>query len=349
MLYSLVFLSIISCKNSNPVSASYVDTYNPSLTVQKGTTYSGNYFPLIPNYEWSYSGNTSLQETVTGIDAGQAINENTDTVITTLAIESVLPETTLTISSVQYRLYPMVEYSGLPGSISDMLGNEYQYYQIDSSNRVFLRGYSMLVNGPINEVKNPKYIKNPLVAGDSWECQPWMDIAALENEMGGIGTTMNSFSSQCKMLVIGQEITTLPVTTQTTVRLDEVIDAAFSLTVSMEDSTQPAGSNYANLSEHITGTNILNLALDTGIVRQRFNLTVTVSATGKDNGQPVSENIVMDMSGDLKLSSFNNSQNMTTNLFKVKQPLQARPSSFNLKCRSIIIESARKIINSSLR
>ena len=48
MLYSLVFLSIISCKNSNPVSASYVDTYNPSLTVPKGTTYSGNYFPLIP-------------------------------------------------------------------------------------------------------------------------------------------------------------------------------------------------------------------------------------------------------------------------------------------------------------
>jgi len=198
-----------------------------------------------------------------------------------------------------------------------MLGSEYQYYQVDS--------------------------------GDSWECQPWMDIAALENEMGGIGATMNSFSSQCKMLVIGQEFTTLLATTQTTVRLDEVIDAAFSLAVTLADTTQSAGSNYANLSEHITGTNILNLALDTGIVRQRVNLTITASVTGKDNGQPASENVVMDMSSDLKLSSFNISQSLTTNLFKVKQPFQARPSSFSTKCRSIIIESARKIINPSLR
>lgn len=316
--FLILFVIFIGCdkkKKSNPVS--YVDRYEPDYNEEKGTSYTGNFFPIAAGKQWNYYGTMDgiMKMKIKGNYGGQSINETeTDTMDYPYceALSRILPSVDVVLGGELCSLYPEEGYARFSSEYS--YPEIIRYYEVTDS-IVYIRAvpgeYGLL------EVNDPVFIKSTLVVGDSWSSNPTMNTSSyISEEEGDI-----EMEADCKLFVVGmdkvycyvdgfyQEIQAM--------QLDEV--AEISGKVELDDVEGSIELKlYGKLRAHIY------LAEDIGIVA--MNEYIELSMEGKISDSNGSITIDIDITSEdyLTLSSHYGStlaaKNQPKRLFKGKVP-----------------------------
>lgn len=240
----------VSCKKDKD-EESFVDDYNPSLTEASGTSYTGDYYPLASGYYWTWSGTAKTTGNTMGVPMDESESVS--------AYMSVGNQQQLTLSSGTYTVFPTTESEGL------------QRYFEKTNSGVNLRAMKNAFDSNITEIKNPIYIKNPLVVGDKWETQPEIDQSLLE----GYGDMdISNLKMNCKLFVVGKENMQWKGNTVQTLKLDERAEVTGSINYS-----EGGYSGVINLSIRMTIN--LNLLKDVGIISQKMDIQFNISGLVK--------------------------------------------------------------------
>jgi hypothetical protein len=262
---------IIGCSKSNP--AGYVDGYTVKLTDDAGTTYAGDFFPLRAGHACSFSGEENI--TYTATMTGQP-SENDTIVGPTVGMLSILPEQNVILQSGTYSLFPVVEYSG------DGVYDTSRYYMKDTQ-CVYVKALK-LSDGSFTEINNSIFLKSSLVAGDSWESTPQMNITQIVQAQSGLGDPGSNLQStaNAKSFVVGHEVIDLPIGVRNTVRLEQAND------ISVTGSVISEGVSV-NMKMSAKVATIYNLIADTGVVHQSASGTINITASAQ--GETVTINM----------------------------------------------------------
>ena len=284
----VVIISFASCKKDK-VEPSFVDDYNAPLTEEKGTEHLGDYFPLAEGYSWNYSGReeTVGESTISGggYNETEPINEgyNISNYIKVNPLESI------TLTSGNYNLYPIEE-------SYDAYGYDYRYYE-KTSDAVYCRAFK--VDGSeILEVKNPVFIKKPLVVGDSWEIQPSISLET-EMEVEDLDFSLGEGTSliKCKIYVIGEESVSWNGQNALPVRLDERVEASFTFPVN-----EPGFSGKVEINVELM--NIIYLLENVGMIKQEMAMTAKSSTNISAQGEKITAKVNFETEVDLSLDSY---------------------------------------------
>jgi hypothetical protein len=264
LLLCSTLIAQFSCKkDKNDESKSFVDGYNPTLTEKAGTIYNGNYFPLNTVTSWNWEG----QSTSKGTYEGKSVNETDDV----YAYMYIIQQKLIVLPSGSYNVYETSETQGIK-----------RYFE-KTDTAVNLRAINNL-DGSDNliEVKNPCYIKMPLVVGAKWKAQPQIDTKLLET-IGDLDITNLKFN--CNFYVVGKENIIWEGQSTETIRLEE--RAEITGKMSYTD-----GSNSGTIDVSATIAITLNLLKDAGIISQKEVINVQTSGDVKMNLN-VSSNIAL--------------------------------------------------------
>jgi hypothetical protein len=274
------------CSKSNP--ASFVDGYSASLTEEKGTTYTGDYFPIREGYTCYYQGSANLRVklSVPGeINIDSTINSPTS------GMMSVLPLRSITLSSGAQSLYPIIDMTSITGQA--MYDTSRFFMKNDSA--VYIKAIKS-ANGSYTEVKNPIYIKSKLVVGDSWETTPELDITQLmqsQDLMPGTSISGLNLSVQAKFFVAGKEQVTVPIGTRQAIRMEQANEISLS-------GSMVSDSIHISMNVDAKLTVIYHLVKDTGIIKQ--NITGPINITASAQGMTVTMSLTFNQC-DLGLTS----------------------------------------------
>lgn len=295
----VLVIGITSCKKDD--SPSFVDDYSPNLTEEKGTEHSGDYFPVEEGYSWYYTGNQILTGEVKYSASGQSQTEpvnKSEPVYSSVLVESL---TSVTLESGTYMLYPIYDNSGESYA--------YRYFE-KQGDGVYFKAFTS-ESGEIVEVKNPVFIKKPLVVGDSWETQPTVDLnSALGNSEldfvdGDIDANIN-----CKMYVIGIENINWDGGSVSPIRLDQRAEANVSVPFN-EDGT----SGTINMNMKMTA--ILHLLENIGVIKQDTDMDMVINASISMEGQKFSINMDLNTKGILELETYDVTGSVTKSSIKI--------------------------------
>jgi hypothetical protein len=278
--FCIVALFAGCSKKSNPTS--FIDGYNVNLTEAKGTSYSGDYFPIREGYTCNYQGSVSMR--VTASIPGEG-NHDTTMNSSAAGMLKVLPVRSIMVNGNSLSLYPIIDMSTMMG---DATYDTSRFFMKNDS-AVYIKAIK-LSNGSFSEVKNPIYIKSTLVVGDSWETTPEMDVAQLmQNQgLGDISMPNINFNAQAKFFVIGKEQITVPIGTKQAIRMDQANE--ITLSGSMVSDSIPGGS--ISISANAKLTAVYHLVKDTGMIRQ--NITGPMNINVKMMGMDVTAAITFD-------------------------------------------------------
>ena len=290
LLTGITFLVISNCSKDDDIF-SFVDGYDAPLTEQKGATYNGDYFPFNEINYWKYTGYESVEGDLTMDYQGEKETESLDdsySLTSTLVVNS--PES-VKLNSGTYTLYPLsetekVDYETL---------NTVRYFE-KTDNAIYLRAIEMDY-GSIIEVKNPVYLKIPLVVGDKWETQPEIDMERILEEEAAISGDVN-MDMKCIIYVIGKETVNWKGNNVETIRLDERAQAKAKIDVEEEGVK-------GSMSLDIQITLYLNYLEGVGMISQKYELSLSVSGSFSGEGEKLTLNINMDSEGNYILSSYN--------------------------------------------
>jgi hypothetical protein len=256
----LIILMMGCKKDSSPVASvppPYIDSYTVVLTDSAGTTYEGNYFPLNEGDLSLYSGEQTATTTMTGSQP----STETDPIA---GMFEVLAKRLVALSGGADSLYPVVDMTNAGPDTT-------RYFKKDTI-AVYIKAFK-LADGTFYEVVNPVFIKSKLVAGDTWEAAPQMDMTKLlAEQLDAIGAQSNlTINARSKFFVVGKEVVTLTgLGTRSLIRLEQANDISVSGTVTYQSAVY-------NLTMNSKFATVYHLIADTGIVHQ--NMTGSMSAT----------------------------------------------------------------------
>lgn len=289
LLTGITFLVILSC-SKNDDNFSFVDGYDAPLAEEKGATYHGDYFPFIEINYWKYSGYESVTGEMTMDYQGEKDTESLDDSYygtSTLVVDS--PES-INLKSGTYTLYPVRETETADYETTYTI----RYFE-KATDAIYLRAIQ-LDYGNIIEVKNPVYLKIPLVVGDKWETQPEIDLENLLKDEAGVTGDMN-LDMKCKIYVIGREVINWKGDDTETIRLDERAQAKAKMNVD-EDGVK------GSISFDLQITLYLNYLEGVGLISQKSNLSLSMEGSFSGDGEKLTLNMDMDSEGNYILSSY---------------------------------------------
>ena len=299
LLIGLTFFIILSCSKNDDIF-SFVDGYEAPLTEEKGATYHGDFYPFTEVNYWKYSGYESVTGEMTMNYQGEKDTEPLNDSYygtSTLVVDS--PES-IHLNSGTYSLYPVTE--------TETANYETNYsvrYFEKATDAIYLRAIQ-LNYGDIIEVKNPVYLKIPLVVGDEWETQPEIDSENFMEDEAIVSGDMN-IDLKCKIYVIGKEITNWKGDNEETIRLDERAQAKAKMNVD-EDGVR------GSMSFDLQITLYLNYLEGVGLIRQKSDLSLTMKGSFSGEGEKLTLNMEMDSDGDYTLTSYHFKENKSTSL-----------------------------------
>ena len=302
---------LVGCKKddqSNPVS--YVDGYTVNLTENKGTTYTGNFFPIVQGYTCNYSGSANIQTTIaiTGYPSQQD-----STVTPTTGMLKVLALCYIPLSSGAIQLYPIVDETNMQGIIT---ADTSRFFMKDTQ-AVYVKAIK-LSDGSYLEVINPVFIKSKLVVGDSWETAPEIDMTKLlsiESDLSGVQSNL-SLNADAKLFVVGKETVTLPIGIRNTVRLEQANDISLSGSITVTSEGTPV---TFNLTMNAKLAVVYNMIADTGIVYQNVTGPLNMNLSAQGITMTISMNINECELGLVSLSG--NNVTLSKSTVSTKQPL----------------------------
>lgn len=290
LITGIAFLVISSCNKDDDLF-SFVDEYDAPLTEEKGAIYNGNYFPFMEVNYWKYSGYESVAGELTMNYQGEKDTESLDdsySAISTLTVNS--PES-ISLNSGTYTLYPVRETQTANYNTTRTV----RYFE-KASDAIYLRAIRLGYDDII-EVKNPVYLKVPLVVGDQWETQPEIDMENLMEGTVDISGDM-SLDMKCVIYVVGREAINWQGDNVETVRLDERAQAKATINVE-EDGVK------GSMSLDMQITLYLNYLEGVGLISQKSNISLTMTGSFSGEGEKLTLKMEMDTEGDYILSSYN--------------------------------------------
>lgn len=282
-LVTLLCLStiIFSCKKDE--AESYVDGYNPTLKDAANTKYEGDYYPFATGYSWNWNGTMSLTGKMTVSAQGQSQTEPLDQNGNAYGFMNVLEKESLTLPTGTYNVFPTNETNGL------------QRFFEKNDTALLCRAVKQNYDSPIAEIKNPVFIKNPLITGDKWEANPSVDYSQLSN----LGGSASDIKVNSKIFVLGKEDITLngSSTPTPTVLLEQRAEVTGTINVSSSGLSGP-------LKMDLKIDLLLNLKKDVGLVKQTIKITGTISGSMTYAGTPVKVSMNLNMNSTLLLTNF---------------------------------------------
>ncbi len=297
--FLVILISIASCKKDD--SPSFVDDYSAPLTEEKGTEYNGDYFPLEEGYSWYYIGEEhatgEIKYSGGGQNQTQPVDE-TESVYSSILVE---PLTSIALESGNYMLYPVKDFA--PTSYA------YRYFE-KKDDGVYFKAFTSEMGDTI-EVKNPMFIKKPLIVGESWETQPSIDLNSMltDNDFNLSGEEIEA-SISCKMYVIGTEDITWKSGNVSPIRLDQRSEASISIPLSDEEVT-------GKMDMNLKITSVIYLLENVGVIEQDMDMDMIVNASGSSGGQTGSINVNIKIKGDLILDTYDLSGSTAKNSIEV--------------------------------
>ena len=329
LLISGLIIFLVGCKKneqSNPVS--YVDSYTVTLTDPKGTTYAGDYFPIVQGYTCNYSGYTNIQSTteILGFPS-----ESDSTVGPTTGMLKVLPLCNIPLSSGTIPLYPIIDETNMQGQVT---ADTSRFFMKDSQ-AVYIKAIK-LSDGRYSEVTNPIFIKSRLVVGDSWEATPQINLVELlssDPDLSDIQSNL-TIDETSKIFVVGKETISLPIGIRNTVRLEQADDISMTGTITTTSEGQYMAFNTVLNAKLAT---VYNMIADTGIAYQNVTGPLIISLSG----QGITMQISMYFNkSELELTSLSGNNIVTTSSTSfAKQPL-----SFNTSTEKKLWKVSQSII-----
>lgn len=331
----LTFVSIMylmGCKNSeesNPLS--FIDGYTVDLTENKGTTYTGDYFPIEEGYTCNYSGSVIMRTKIT-IPGYDPMEETTNE--PALGMLKVLALRDIPLNSGLISLYPIVDLTDMQGEITS---DTSRFFNKDAE-AVYVRAIKMS-DGSYLEVENPVYIKSSLVVGESWETAPKMDMTQLlTGELGEGGDQSDiTLKAKSKFFVVGHEMISLPIGPRWAMRLEQANDITMTGTMVVEGIA---------VSMNITAklAVLYHMIADTGIVHQNTTGPLTMKMTFE--GQTITIAIDIEKS-ELKLTSLGDNGYYKNNLSGLSKPIitRNRPASFDTPTEQRLWNISQIIVN----
>jgi len=283
ILFLITFL--ISCSEddeSNPLS--FIDGYSVSLTEAKGTTYSGDFFPLKEGHTLNYSGAVDM---ITELSIPGEEPSKESTVAPALGMLKVLAKQNIPLQSGAISLYPIVDLTEIEG---DITADTSRYFDKDEE-AVYVKAIKMS-DGSYLEVENPVYIKSSLVVGESWETAPQMDMTQLFSSEFGETSDM-SLDAESKFFVVGHEMISLPIGEKWAMRMEQAND------ITMKGTLFFYGSAI-KLTVTSKLATVYHLLADTGVVHQNTMGTINMKMTFE--GETISIKMTINQS-ELNLTS----------------------------------------------
>lgn len=299
LITGITFLVISSCNKDDDIF-SFVDGYDAPLTEAKGTTHNGDYFPFNDVNYWKYTGRQSVTGEMTMNYQGEKDSESLDDSYSCTSTLTVNTPESMSLNSGTYSLYPVRETETVDYQTSYIT----RYFE-KSSDAIYLRAIKM-GSGSIIEVKNPVYLKIPLVVGERWETQPEIDMESLMEDQVDISGDIN-MDMKCMLYVIGKEGMNWKGDNVETVRLDERAQAKASISVE-EDGIK------GTMSFDLQITLNLNYLEGVGLISQKSNLSLTMTGSFSGEGEKITLNIDMDTEGNYTLSSYYFNQGKSANI-----------------------------------
>ncbi len=289
LLPVIIFLVILSCKKDDDYF-SFVDGYAAPLTEKQGTTYNGDYFPFNEVNYWKYSGYESVTGKVTMNYQGERDTESLDDSYSCTSELVVNTPKPVSLNSGTYTLYPVRETETVDYETTYTI----RYFE-KTTDAIYLRAIQ-LGHSDIIEVKNPVYLKIPLVVGDKWETQPEIDLENFMEEVVDISGDLD-LEMRCKIYVIGKEIINWKGDNIETVRLDERAQAKAKMNVN-EDGVK------GSMSFDMQITLYLNHLEGVGLVSQKSSLSLSMTGSFSGEGEKLTFNMNLNSEGNYILSSY---------------------------------------------
>ncbi len=329
MMILFLISILISCSEddeSNPLS--FIDGYSVSLTEPKGTTYSGDFFPLNEGHTLNYSGAVDMltQLSVPGEEPSEE-----STVAPTIGMLKVLAQQNIPLQSGTIPLYPIVDLTEIEGDIS---ADTSRYFDKDEE-AVYVKAIKMS-DGSYLEVENPVYIKSSLVVGESWETAPQLDMTQLFSSEFGETSDM-SLDAESKFFVVGHEMIYLPIGEKWAMRMEQAND------ITMKGTLYFYGSAI-KLTVTSKLATVYHLLADTGVVHQNTTGTITMKMTFE--GETISIKTTINQS-ELNLTSFGDDGFLNTKAFVLNDQRMELPqltssnTRFNQKARKMVLQLSR--------
>ncbi len=324
-LLLVTIILITSCRKDD--SPSFVDDYNVPLTEEKGTEYSGDYFPLGDGFTWDYIGLQGfyIDMKISGGGYGDTISSDA----LEMEINNSLvcgPKETVNLSGFNYNVYPL----------NSLLSPIEQCYE-KTNDGVFLRALK-ISEGNYVEIENSILIKKPLIVGDSWEKSPSIKLDTAETTQNmDVTTGKLEGSAKCKVFVIGKETIYMEGGDVNPIRLDEVAEANFKASITEEDAS-------GEISINIKFVNKLYLLEDVGLVKQDLEIenNTTVSATMND------EKVSMKLNFDTKLSAMLESYDFSgTSVKSLIKATDNKGNVFEIKGNPMLEKAVEKVIGAT--
>ena len=315
-IMATLILSACDKKSSNPVS--YVDGYQPDYNEEKGTSYTGNFFPVAEGKEWHYSG--SMEGTMKLKMKGSYYGQNFDTTMVEpmnypycVAVSKILRSISATLGETSYTLFPEEQYAdlGMESAYTEIV----RYYEVTDS-VVYIR--AVPGDDGLVKVTDPVFVKSNLIVGDNWSSNPTVNTSDLMGE----DDEVMELNAECKLFVVGMDTVAYYINGYyeeiQAMQLDEV--AEFSGTLKSEE--------FGDTEFKMSGKVLVHFYLveDIGIVAQLQHIEISMNGKISDSGGTITINIDMDIDTDLSLSSYSGTMAKSTadhknSLFKKNMPV----------------------------
>ena len=244
----------------SPTGSLYVDSHRPAYTDTFGTTYEGDYYPVAAGYRWDYAGPVSVTTTysVTGTLEGQQVNEQdreTDSGIGR-GFRVIRPRRRIRLPSGEYTVYPEQFMSSFWDPYSY---DETVRYLEKLGDAVYVRAFEG-TDGQLVEVRDPVFIKSPLVVGDRWVSSPKVEYNAPFPSMeDSDGIRSISFDMNSVIHVVGTQNVTVMGRSVEAVRLEQVMETGGLI-----------ATQYGDMSINMTMIAVFYLKKNLGIVTQKL-------------------------------------------------------------------------------
>jgi hypothetical protein len=296
----IMLLLQVACKKEK---SDFVTGYTPTLLEAANKSYTGNYFPFQVGFYWNWSGTETDKGSMSVKGAGYNQSGPLDDTYDVYGYMDVVDSEALTLPSNTYYVLKTNE------TTDDSLGNTYlnRYFQI-SDTAVVIRAILMEGMSEPMEVKNPVFLRRPLIVGDKWQTQPSADLAELTSDLGESGISNMNLTTNCMLFVLGGE----NVGSQPTVAVQE--RAEVSGTININDQEGTTGSITLNFTMDLK----LDLGENIGIVRQTGTMQGTMSGSITSEGTTMTISLNVTANQTLMLST--DEYYVTSNIGMQKAP-----------------------------
>jgi hypothetical protein len=279
---SFILLIHLACSKDDTKKKDYVTDFTPVLTETSGKSYSGDYYPFKVGNEWNWSGTATTAGKMTISSGGQSQDEPLDGTENAYGYMNIVGNESISLSSGSYDVLYTSETDGTS-----------RYFEVTDA-AILLRAIRTSDMSEIAEVKNPTFIKIPLVVGDQWETEPEVDYSQFTSISDGIGSI--DLTMKCKMFVLGNEDITWKSAQTSTVVLQERALITGKIT--------PGQGMTGSININVTADIKMYLKKDVGIVKQDMTMVMSMNGTISAQGQSAKITMNANVESTMSLGSY---------------------------------------------